>query len=242
MALPLQRPVIDGGGPPTIVPHQPHIVMQLDTAIERGELPYSGSSRRAATRQTPARAGRRVARREARWCSDAAAVWRAAEVQHMSSATPTSRARTIALQHSACAASTAPPEPTTSARAPRRRGVRPPAGRGPLDDDRPGHPCTARCASSTRTTLLADHAIPAGSTSRTTATPYPRGRRRARETARSRGRPEAARPRDHHVHRRSLDAARARRAVAALAQLIARETRRAARSSSRRAVAIPWPA
>jgi hypothetical protein len=40
MALPPQRPVIlYGGGPPSIVQHEPHIVMQLDAAISRGELP-----------------------------------------------------------------------------------------------------------------------------------------------------------------------------------------------------------
>lgn len=40
MGLPPERPVIlYGGGPSTIVPHEPHIVMQLDAAIERGELP-----------------------------------------------------------------------------------------------------------------------------------------------------------------------------------------------------------
>ena len=40
MSLPSLRPVIlYGGGPPSIVQHEPHIVMQLDAAIERGELP-----------------------------------------------------------------------------------------------------------------------------------------------------------------------------------------------------------
>jgi hypothetical protein len=40
MALPPRRPVIlYGGGPPFLVPNEPHLVMQLDDAIERGELP-----------------------------------------------------------------------------------------------------------------------------------------------------------------------------------------------------------
>jgi hypothetical protein len=40
MGLPTQRPVIlYGGGPPSIVQHEPHIVMQLDAAIERREIP-----------------------------------------------------------------------------------------------------------------------------------------------------------------------------------------------------------
>lgn len=40
MRLPPDRPVIlYGGGPPVIVPNEPHLVMQLDTAIERGEIP-----------------------------------------------------------------------------------------------------------------------------------------------------------------------------------------------------------
>ncbi len=39
MRLPPQRAVIlYGGGPPSIVPHEPHLVMQLDTAIEHGEI------------------------------------------------------------------------------------------------------------------------------------------------------------------------------------------------------------
>src|SRR3569623_137588 len=40
MALPPARPVLlNGGGPPSVVPHEPHLVAQLDAAIARGEIP-----------------------------------------------------------------------------------------------------------------------------------------------------------------------------------------------------------